>query len=170
MSYKPWPLAHHSILILPIHKTPEKPLRSPQTHQRFLFVSFQYSKSGLGNHAHRFQDVQGWHPKRSLPSGQAGSHLSPPRTFIPRAVPFEWIPGADADLRDKWAHPEVQMWGLATELTAQIASLIDEPGQLVCSTGWEHSWEMCLPFIFLCVTIHPIVVPEHSGAQEANHP
>lgn len=62
------------------------------------------------------------------------------------------------------------MWGLAAELTTQIASLMKEPGQLVCSPGWEHASETCLPFIFWCVTIYPFVVPEHSGAQKANHP
>lgn len=134
--------------------------------------SFRFLEGlGPGKWASRFQGVQRWHPRRSLPAGQMKGHLSPQWTLILRAVPFEWAPGADADLRNKWAHPKLQMWGLATELTTQIASLIDEPGQLVCSTGWEHhALETGLRVIFWCVTIHPFVVLEHSGAGEANHP
>ena len=117
-----------------------------------------------------FQGVQGGHASRSPLSGRSGVHLSPQWTSITGAVPFESDPGADDNLRDEWAHPKLQMWGLAAQVTAQTVLLMDEPGQLVCSPGWEQASEMRLPLIFWCVTIYPFVVPEHSGAQEANHP
>lgn len=127
------------------------------------------STEGLrsGNQAQSSPGARGWHPRNSLPSAQIESRPSPAADSGSKGRGFECAPGADADLEDKWAHPELQMSGLAAELITRQASLVEEPGQLVGPAGWE-----CARLSFSDVSQFTLLwfqnILEHGGAHHAS--
>lgn len=168
---------HPSILILRhphMLWAQDKIQRSPQINRRSFFNIPDESRSGKSSsqQSSRFPGVQGRCPRRTPPHthhhGQAEGHLLHNGPWFQGPFPLNRFQGQMRISETSGVHPKLQMWGLATKVMTQIASLSDEPGQLVCSTGWEQASETCLPVIFWCVTIYPFIVPEHSGAQETS--
>ena len=101
---------HPSILILRhphMLWAQDKIQRSPQINRRSFFNIPDEARSGKSSsqQSSRFPGVQGRCLRRTpphTPPWTGWRPSSPQWTLIPRAVPFEQVPGADADLRDKW--------------------------------------------------------------------